>query len=130
MGTCCETEIPNASVNETPGKKQIKGIKTQIMTPKVTINIMNGSEDDYRQQIDTIWEVYDEDKSGVLDEEEAKKLLKVIIKEVTGTEPTQSELKRNFMKMDKDRSGDIDKEECIAYLRGVRMGQKLKMITG
>ena len=38
------------------------------------------------------------------------------MKEVTGKDPSEKELERNFQIMDLDKSGDIDKEEAFKFL--------------
>ena len=50
------------------------------------------------------------------------------MKEVTGNDPSQEELERNFEIMDEDMSGDIDKEEALKFLKGFRIGHALKAL--
>ena len=61
-----------------------------------------------RDQVDAIWQKYDINKDGVLDKKEAEKFLRDYILEVTGNDPTQEEVERNFETMDIDKSGDVN----------------------
>ena len=51
-----------------------------------------------------------------------------MMKEVTGNDPTEKELQRNFEIMDLDKSGDIDKEEAFKFIKGFRIGHALKSL--
>ena len=83
-------------------------------------------DSEYRKQVDDIWKNFDEDKNGKLERHEAEKFLKSILKEVTGKDPSEKELARNFEIMDLDKSGDIDKEEAYKFLKGFKVGHVLK----
>ena len=41
---------------------------------------------------------------------------------MTGEEPTEENVKKNFKEMDLDGSEDIDKEEATKFLKGYRIG--------
>ena len=45
-----------------------------------------------------------------------------MLKEMTGEEPTQDDLNRNFILMDTNDSGDVTKEECLKFLKGLKVG--------
>ena len=78
--------------------------------------------------IDKIWEKYDKDRSGKLSKDEAAKFLGVTLKEINGEPANQEEIERHFDLMDDNSSGDIDKEECIRFLKGIQMANKLKLL--
>ena len=44
---------------------------------------------------------------------------------MTGKDPPESEVVQNFILMDLDGSGDIDKEEAYKFIKGFRLGQQL-----
>ena len=75
--------------------------------------------------MEQIWAEYDENKNGKLDKDECYKFLKSMLKEMTGRDPTESEIERNFMRIDLDKSGDVDKEEAYKYLKGFHVGRIL-----
>ena len=83
---------------------------------------MVDTDEGYAKSIDEIWRLFDENQNGKLEKDEAKVFLRAILKQVNGSTPTNKEIKRNFVKMDLDRSGDIDKEEALKYLKGMRIG--------
>ena len=97
--------------------------------PKIKINMMD-TDEGYSKTIDDVWKMYDYDNNGSLDEIEAREFLKAILREVNGATPTHTEVRRNFVKMDLDRSGEIDKEEALKYLQGMRLGLQLSQVTG
>ena len=45
-----------------------------------------------------------------------------MLKEYSGKEPTEAELEKNFLAMDVDKSGDIDKNEALKFLKGFSLG--------
>ena len=62
------------------------------------------------------------ENTGKMEKDAAYEFLTQIIGEITGSKPTQEELARNFTLMDEDKSGDIDKEEAIKFLKGFKLG--------
>ena len=81
-----------------------------------------------REQIAAIWQKYDTNGNGILDKKEAHKFLRDYMYEVTGEEPTLEDVERNFDTMDTDKSNDIDKEECLKFLKGFKIGHQLKIL--
>ena len=69
-----------------------------------------------------IWKEFDKDGSGKLEKEEAVAFLKVTLRDLTGEEPNESIVEKNFANMDRDKSGDIDKLECYNFLKGFQIG--------
>ena len=45
---------------------------------------------------------------------------------MTGSEPTDEELDRNFNIIDEDASGTLDKEEVLKFLKGFGLGFTLR----
>ena len=45
---------------------------------------------------------------------------------MTGSEPTDDELERNFHIIDEDASGALDKEEVLKFLKGFGLGFTLR----
>ena len=45
---------------------------------------------------------------------------------LTGTDPTDDELERNFNIIDEDASGNLDKEEVLKFLKGFGLGFTLR----
>ena len=79
--------------------------------------------------VDDAWKNFDDNGNGRLEKEEAFKFLTQVMKEVTGKDPSEKELERNFQIMDLDKSGDIDKEEAFKFLKGFKVGHILKSIS-
>ena len=80
------------------------------------------TDEDYEKGVEEIWAVFDDDKSGKLDKEQATEFLRHAIKSITGEPAGDYQIQRDFIKMDLDKSGDIDKDEAIKYLKGVKAG--------
>ena len=80
----------------------------------------------YKEEVESIWREFDKSGTGMLEKDEAFLFLKKTIQEVTGNDPSEDELQRNFEIMDEDNSGDIDKEEALKFLKGFRIGHALK----
>ena len=45
---------------------------------------------------------------------------------MTGSDPTDDELERNFNIIDEDASGTLDKEEVLKFLKGFGLGFTLR----
>ena len=45
---------------------------------------------------------------------------------MTGSEPNDDELERNFAIIDEDASGTLDKEEVLKFLKGFSLGFQLR----
>ena len=45
---------------------------------------------------------------------------------MTGSEPTDDEIERNFTIIDEDGSGTLDKEEVLKFLKGFSLGLTLR----
>ena len=45
---------------------------------------------------------------------------------MTGSDPTDDELERNFSIIDEDASGTLDKEEVLKFLKGFGLGFTLR----
>ena len=89
-----------------------------------------GTPDQYKTEVEKIWDIYDVDRSGTLDKEEAFTFLREFIGGLTGVVPDKDELAFEFCNMDADKSGEISKEEAIRYLKGYRAGHQLKLLMG
>ena len=89
-----------------------------------------GTQDQYKSEVEKIWEQYDLDGSGTLDKQEAFTFLREFIGDLTGNVPGEQELEDQFFNLDEDESGEITKEEAVRYLRGYRAGHQLKLIMG
>ena len=79
-----------------------------------------------RARVEEIWKIYDTNNSGVLEKEQAKAFLLDELKTMTGSEPTEDELERNFNIIDEDASGTLDKEEVLKFLKGFGLGFTLR----
>ena len=79
-----------------------------------------------RARVEQIWKQYDTNNSGVLEKDQAKLFLMEELKTMTGSEPTEDELERNFMIIDEDASGTLDKEEVLKFLKGFGLGFTLR----
>ena len=78
----------------------------------------------YRKKIDKIWKEFDTNNNKKLEKIEATKFLKEMLPELIGETPTDEMIERSFNILDKNGSGDIDKEECIQFLLGFRIAQQ------
>ena len=79
-----------------------------------------------RARVEQIWKQYDTNNSGVLEKDQAKAFLMDELKNMTGSEPTEDELERNFNIIDEDASGSLDKEEVLKFLKGFGLGFTLR----
>ena len=79
-----------------------------------------------RARVEEIWKIYDTNNSGVLEKDQAKAFLLDELKTMTGSEPTEDELERNFNIIDEDASGTLDKEEVLKFLKGFGLGFTLR----
>ena len=79
-----------------------------------------------RARVEEIWKQFDVDGNGYLNKEEAKRFLTVELKSLTGSDPTDDELERNFSIIDEDASGTLDKEEVLKFLKGFGLGFTLR----
>ena len=68
------------------------------------------------QRLDEIWDQYDTDGDGVLNFEEGKLFLIATIKALTGSEPTEEEIKKKFNEIDEDGNKTLDRDEVADYL--------------
>ena len=125
MGADCNN-CNESSTSQTQRRDRLKANRAMKTT---TVQV---SEDEaaYRRKVDKIWEQYDINGDGVLSKEEVVPFLKATLREVTGKEPSKDELDRNFSEMDRDKSGDIDKEECFKFLQGFHLGHNLRQLMG
>ena len=62
----------------------------------------------------------------MLEKDQAIKFLKKSLAEMSGTDPTKEEIEMNFVAIDVDGNGVLDKEEVQRYLKGFEMGAALK----
>ena len=83
----------------------------------------------YKDKVEQIWLEYDKDRSGKLEKKEVMAFLQKTLWELTGEQPSNIELERNFKIMDLDRIGDIDKEECYKFLKGFHIGHVLRQLS-
>ena len=61
-----------------------------------------GTPDQYKSEVEKIWDQYDLDGSGTLDKDEAQTFLREFIGDLTGTVPKDEELEDQFINMDAD----------------------------
>ena len=68
--------------------------------------------------IDQIWDTYDTDKSGSLDEQELSKFMRDFMERCTGNQMQFDELTftEMFNLFDGDRSGTVDRAELISFI--------------
>ena len=92
------------------------------------MSISSGSTVDIERQakVERIWKEFDVDGDGKLKREEAYNFLRSNLKEMSGREPTEQQLEKNFNIIDADKSGDLSKKEVYRYLKGFEMGAILK----
>ena len=64
------------------------------------------------ETVNSMWEQYDVDKSGVLDKPEAYKFMESTL----GKGPTDEEFNELFANLDTDNSGVVKKDEMCAYI--------------
>ena len=88
-------------------------------------------DQEYQIRVDALWAKYDEDKSGVLEWNEAQKFLKESMTQSTGKVPSISQIKEVFNEIDENGDNVLDKNEVIRYLKGFELGSQLKsMLEG
>ena len=73
-----------------------------------------------------IWAVYDTDRSGYLDQEEAEILVKSILCKVLGFPFSQERFIQLYNRIDDDGSGTIEKEEMRTLLQEILDDAKAK----
>ena len=64
------------------------------------------------ETVNSMWEQYDVDKSGVLDKSEAKKFMEATLDKSV----TDEEFNEVFAVLDMDKSGVVKKDEMCAYI--------------
>ena len=64
------------------------------------------------ETVNSMWEQYDVDKSGVLDKSEAKKFMEATLDKSV----TDEEFNELFANLDTDNSGVVKKDEMCAYI--------------
>ena len=79
-----------------------------------------------RARVEEIWKKFDTNKSGKLEKDQAKLFLLEELASLTGAEPTDDELERNFNIIDEDANGSLDKEEVLKFLKGFGLGFTLR----
>ena len=65
-----------------------------------------------------MWEKYDYDNNSELDKEECRKMTKDILLTV-GKQYNREEFNRNYIEMDTDGNGLVDKEEMTQFLLAI-----------
>ena len=77
----------------------------------------HSANQDYKELIGLVWDIYDSDASGALDKDECKKLVTFILEKVLDTKIAdgcfQSQFDKTFDEYDLDENGRIDKHEMI-----------------
>ena len=116
------TESPTSMLNQKPSSTNHNRKVSSISLS----NENNEADIKRRQKVDSIWEEFDDNKSGVLEKDQAIKFLKKSLAEMSGTDPTKEEIEMNFVAIDVDGNGVLDKEEVQRYLKGFEMGAALK----
>lgn len=71
--------------------------------------------------IDTIWEKYDEDGNGTINQEEAKQFIQEFLGH--GVTYDQEYLLRLFSQVDTNHDGQVDKEEMNFFITSIREDQ-------
>ena len=78
--------------------------------------------------VEEIWDQFDTDGSGTLEQEEAEKFFQEMLSQIMANEKTSSldkdTLQSAFEAIDKDGNGRITKNEMIAFARGVAEGKQ------
>ena len=120
MGACCDNRSESAA-GEKRGPKQIK---SSYAAQKLNVPEVDDAKE--RARVEEIWKKFDTNNSGVLEKEQAKAFLLEELTALTGTDPTDDELERNFNIIDEDASGTLDKEEVLKFLKGFGLGFTLR----
>ena len=115
MGTVCNSQ-EESTQNRTRDSYRPKKLNLGMEADQA-------SQDEilYRKKVDKIWKEFDTNNNNRLEKDEATKFLKEILPELIGEAPTDEMIERSFNIMDKNGSGDIDKEECFQFLVGFRI---------
>ena len=72
----------------------------------------------FRGIVDNIWAEFDKDGSGVLEKDEAKKMILSALSDMEdANEFSEADFEECFKEFDKNGSGTIDKEEMAIYLK-------------
>ena len=79
---------------------------------------MSAVEEYIRKEVDKIWADFDKDGSGVLEKDEAKKMILSALSDMEdANEFSEADFEECFKEFDKNGSGTIDKEEMAIYLK-------------
>ena len=69
------------------------------------------------QKVDAIWQQYDHNGSGVLEEDEAKEFLRASLKKLTGGDPTDENVDKTFNEIDKNGNKVLERDEVLQFLQ-------------
>ena len=104
-------------------KRYVNGLIKQTMEDAKIIHAQEeGQEVQQFQFANRDEAVYDQDGSRKLGKQEVTKFLGTIMKEITDSTPSDSEIEKNFETMNSDNSGYIDQEEVLKFLKGFQAG--------
>ena len=120
MGACCDNRSESAAMQK-GGAKQLK---SNYNASKLNMPAMDDAKE--RARVEEIWKKFDTNKSGKLEKDQAKLFLLEELASLTGAEPTDDELERNFNIIDEDANGSLDKEEVLKFLKGFGLGFTLR----
>ena len=65
--------------------------------------------------VDELWDKFDVDKNGFLDDVEVKKLVEDLLFKQMGIEMSHEKFEMAFTILDKDKSGSIQKDELFDF---------------
>ena len=122
MGACCDSRTESAVSGQKA--KNIGGLTSKTSQQAKVIEVPDDSAE--RARIEEIWKQFDTDGNGYLNRTEGYAFLKVELKSLTGSEPTEEELERNWNIIDDDANDVLDKEEVLKFLKGFGLGFTLK----
>lgn len=117
------------TISKTPVKKnprENQDSSRKLMSPRNDRNVnlnqikvtMSDQDIAIKQQIDDIWDQYDTDRSGALDKNETKKLVKdAFFSQGVGKKFSQEAFDVIFAKFDTDKSGTVEKYEMVAFYK-------------
>ena len=120
MGACCDNRSEVAGQKE----RNISSLQSKTAGKQMVLPEVDDAAE--RARVEEIWKQFDVDGNGYLSRDEAKAFLTVELKTLTGTDPTEDELERNFNIIDEDASGTLDKEEVLKFLKGFGLGFTLR----